>query len=395
MVTFLLNLNKGSNQQELDNYFSLISPEFERQQVITKSALTQSRKQLKHSAFIHLNKQITALYYQSSSSIKTWRGHRLCAIDGSQIRLPREPEIIEDFAVNKGNGNQKDCPLGLASVYYDVLNNICLDSSLNHTNTSEKSCLIEHLKVAQKNDLSLLDRGYNAFWVYSLYREHNQAFCMRARVGADILAKEFVQSGKAEAIVTYYPNQKSIETCRERGIAETPIRLRLIRVNLKKEVEVLITNLEDEVHYPAKVFKRLYHLRWGVEEYFKRIKQWAEIANFSGKSALSVKQDFYAKTVSVNLTLMLCNVSQTQVNKHSKEREHRYQVNYAQALSKVKNTLVELLRMKSSLEATELIEKLIDYIVKTTEAVRKGRSFERPKHRIKNKKHYYAYSRAL
>ena len=64
---------------------------------------------------------------------------------------------------------------------------------------------------------------------------------------------------------------------------------------------MLVTNLMDEEAFPAQVFKELYYLRWGVEECYKRLKQWVEIENFSGKSALSVKQDYYAKIPSLTL----------------------------------------------------------------------------------------------
>jgi len=52
-----------------------------------------------------------------------------------------------------------------------------------------------------------------------------------------------------------------------------PIKLRLVRVDLPNEVEVLITNLMDTGLYEASLFKSLYHLRWGVEENYKRLKQ--------------------------------------------------------------------------------------------------------------------------
>jgi len=45
----------------------------------------------------------------------------------------------------------------------------------------------------------------------------------------------------------------------------------------------------------------------GAEENYKRLKQWVEIGEFSGKSVLSVKQDFYAKVLSTNLTAMIAN----------------------------------------------------------------------------------------
>lgn len=250
--------------------------------------------------------------------------------------------------------------------------------------------------MAQPNDLSLLDRGYNAFWVYALYRAKKQSFCMRAQVGNNLLAKAFVKSGKSETIVTFTPNVKAVETCHEKGLSSEPIKLRLVRVDLKSEVEVLITNIMDEDRYPASEFKGLYHLRWGIEENFKRLKQWVEIENFSGKSALSVKQDFHAKIMATNLTFLVANASQEVLDKVVKKRKLHYQINYAQALSKMKNTIVKWLHLSCSPdELLEQINQSVKYIAQTSEAVRLGRSFKRPEFRIKNRKHYYAYSRAF
>lgn len=288
-----MNFTKGSYQQELDNFFTVTTPGITPIQVVTKSALTQARKHLSHTAFIDLNQQVINAYYADHPDLKTWKGFRLCAIDGSQFRLPNTPDIIDAFGVNPGRENQKDCALGLASVYYDVLNHISIDASINHTKTSEKECAAQHLQHAQPNDLSLLDRGYNAFWLYNLYHVKNQFFCMRAKVNSSLPFKKFAESGKAQSIITLEPSKRAIETCKEKGLPTTALTLRLVRVELKNgEIEVLITNLMDERIFPANEFKALYHLRWGIEENYKRLKQWVEIENFSGKSALSVKQDF-------------------------------------------------------------------------------------------------------
>jgi hypothetical protein len=47
------------------------------------------------------------------------------------------------------------------------------------------------------------------------------------------------------------------------NLSDGLITLRLIRVDLPNETEVLITNLMDKKRYPAQEFKRLSHLRWG------------------------------------------------------------------------------------------------------------------------------------
>ena len=349
---------------------------------------------MSHTAFIDLNQQVINAYYADHADLKTWKGFRLCAIDGSQFRLPNEPDIIETFGVNPGRESQKDCSLALASVYYDVLNHISIDSSINPTKTSEKECAASHLQHALPNDLSLLDRGYNAFWLYNLYHVKKQFFCMRAKINLGLQFKQFAESGNAQAIITLEPNKRSIETCQEKGLPITALTLRLVRVELDEgEVEVLITNLIDEHIFPAREFKALYHLRWGIEENYKRLKQWVEIENFSGKSALSVRQDFYAKVLTTNLVSMAANAAQILVDKATAHRKHAYQVNFAQAVSKMKNTVVELL-LTSSHYLQEKLKILIDYIACTIEPIRKGRSYKRSKSKMKNKLHFSAYKRA-
>jgi hypothetical protein len=216
---------------------------------------------------------------------------------------------------------------------------------------------------------------------------------MRAKSNQDLLIKDFVKSGKKEAIVTFKANQPSIKTCEEKGLSTQPITLRLVRVDLPNEVEVLITNLMDEQTYDCSVFKSLYHLRWGIEENYKRLKQWVEIENFSGKSALSVKQDFYAKIVASNLTTLMGIQAQEIVDERTPKLKQRYQINYAQALSKMKHRIVLLIHKAE--DATVLIKQTVEYLSKTIEAVRKGRSYPRILKNIKNDIHFSSYKSSL
>jgi hypothetical protein len=387
-------LRKHSNQVELDQFFKTINDKNEASQHITKSAFFQARKQLSYRAFIELNRQLIDGVYESINHYKTWKGFRLCAIDGTSIRLPNEPDITNYFGVQKGKVNQADCPMGMASVFYDVLNHLVIDSSINPKGTSENTCAEEHLEYAGENDLIIYDRGYNAFWLYALHIKHNHAFCMRAKANKDLVVKAFIESHKKEAVVTFEPNKYSINTCKQKGLPASPIKLRLIRVELDNEVEVLITNLMDSDQYPVGLFKSLYHLRWGVEENYKRLKQWVEIENFSGKSTLSVQQDFHAKIVAANLTALMAMAAQKITARETRQLKLKYQINFAQALSKMKHRIVRLV-LNAHDDIKLLIERTIRYVSKTIEAVREGRSTPRRLKNIKNDIHFPAYKSAL
>lgn len=73
------------------------------------------------------------------------------------------------------------------------------------------------------------------------------------------------------------------------------VKVRFVRVRLETgEYEVLVTNLLNTQDFPTEEFKTLYHLRWGVEGFYRILKSRLNLENFSGKTAESVYQDFYA-----------------------------------------------------------------------------------------------------
>jgi len=108
-----------------------------------------------------------------------------------------------------------------------------------------------------------------------------------------------------------------------------------------------------------------------------------------------VKQDFYAKIVSTNLTFMLLNIAQKQVDQTKGKKKYHYQINCPQALSKMKNTIIKLLQLEQQGgKLRDLIERVIRYMAQTTEAIREGRSSKRPDFEIKNRKFYFSYKKS-
>jgi len=90
--------------------------------------------------------------------------------------------------------------MGMASVFYDVLNHIVIDSSVNPNNTSERQCAAEHCRYADKNDLIIYDRGYTAFWLYALHIKHNHSFCVRKKTNLNLMVKAFIKILSLKAV---------------------------------------------------------------------------------------------------------------------------------------------------------------------------------------------------
>lgn len=399
MIRFLLNHRKGSLQTELDCFFGDLLGTDTPQRHVTKSACSQARKHLSYTAFPALNHAfVETLYASGSRALKTWKGFRLCAIDGSQLRLPKEPAVQEYFGCHSGSAQQAKQAMGLCSVYYDVLNDIALDACLEPTTASERDCLAYHLEVAAPRDLLLIDRGYNAFWVMSTLCERQQAFCLRARTGRDLIAKQFAESGAQEATVSYTPNRSSRAYCEQFGLSTEPVTLRLIRVDLPNEVEVLITNLDNSKRYPARLFKRLYHLRWGVETYFRRAKYQQEVEAISGKSVGVVLQDFHATVLAGNLTAALALAGRKYLHEQKGDtgmnEKGDYLINFAQAFAKMKQYGFALWSMPGK-ALNRYLENLAQLLALSHERIRPDRSEPRHLTKFNKRLHHMAYKCTL
>ena len=63
MIFFLMNLVKGSLQDELDCFFKAVHAKEVSTRTVTKSAFTKARKKLHHQAFIELGRNIISFFY--------------------------------------------------------------------------------------------------------------------------------------------------------------------------------------------------------------------------------------------------------------------------------------------------------------------------------------------
>jgi hypothetical protein len=321
MIFFLINLLKGSIQDELDHFFKVIKGLDICQHVVTKSAFTQARKNLNPSAFVELNYHFNRTFYNTFPA-NTWMGFNLMATDGSTFQLPKIEEIMDHFGVwHTAAGT--DCPMARTTQLYDVLNKITVSAVIAPKSNGERDLATEVFLNLRSLDIVLLDRGYPAFWLFKLILTAGGHFCARISDKSWKEVKKFRQSGKWDQHLTFNATWTSKKKCRELGLDLEPLKLRLVRVALKTgETEILITALMDQDSYPTECFDDLYHHRWPVEEDYKLMKHRIEMENFTGKSVLSVYQDFHAKVFAKNLAGVLAHPTQEVIDRDTADRKY-------------------------------------------------------------------------
>lgn len=374
-------------QTELDNYFKILLNDDVSQGKVSKSALTKARRKFSETAFIEASDFVVQRYYESTPNIERWHGHRLLAGDGSLYYLPPTPDIANTF------GRVPNPQIGFycqaqTNYIYDVLNEFVITAQIGQYKQSEQKQLQLMLKHLKRDDLLLLDMGYPAMWLMCYLIANGIDFCIRVCPEHSWKAvKQLLDSGKDEITVEMKPSADAKKVLKELGVEPKPFKVRVIRVELDNgTIEVLFTSVFDVA---ATEFKELYHGRWFIEEKIKQLKHRTEIENFSGKTALSVKQDFFAKIFTVNLTCLIASKVKPQIQNDTEHCKHQYQLNWTQILAKMRNCSFLLFITD---RANSIIEKLQVAFRKCKEIVRPNRIVARKSGSQKSKKrHSYAY----
>jgi len=382
-------MNNQSYQSELDRYFKVVNHLEVSERFLYKGNLTKARAKLNFGAFIELNDHINHYFYENFQ-FRSWHGFNLFAIDGTTLRVPDEKEISKHFGVWNSTKGKKPCPKARASQMFDVLNKNTVDAIISPKSEGENELAAFHFLKLMPGDLILLDRGYPAHWLFKLALTMNAQFCARISYKKWKVVKKFYTSGKKEQIVKIESSSVSKRKCFQMGLDKKPIRVRLLRIELDTgETEILVTSLTDMDMYPHELFAELYHLRWPVEEDYKTLKYRLEVENFSGKSVHSVYQDFHAKVISKNLTAVIATTTREEIIEKSRALKYDHQINFAQALSNMKDTIVLLFNRPMEMIGV-LISKIRKIFIQTTEAVRPNRKFPR-RHRVKQKRFFLEY----
>jgi len=373
----MLNFLTKSLSAEIDSFISFIRQTIREKQLscFSKSAFVQCRKKIKPDVFKYLSDNLIEEFYtDNDESIKLWNGFRLLAVDGSRLTLPDTQELEELYGRTK---NQSDTGVVQArvSVLYDVLNKFAIDVCLSALSSGEGVLALNHLAFSKAGDLIIYDRGYPSFDLIYEHFERGIDFLIRVKSDFSNVVNQFYQSGLDTDIVKMYPG-KNTKLSDKSYCKDSFKQVRLVRVELStQEVEILITSLPDEKKYPTSLFKELYFLRWGIETFYDEIKNKIKVENFSGYSAHSILQDFYAALFVSNVQSLIVGEMNDELAKESKGNKYQYKVNSNLSYGFLKNRIITL--FFSDKEMSVIISELKELFKKHTIPIRPNRKYER------------------
>jgi len=128
-------------------------------------------------------------------------------------------------------------------------------------------------------------------------------------------------------------------------------------------------------------------LRWGIECIYGVIKERLKIDNFTGKTVISVKQDFYATIFLIGLESILTQQAEMQLFDKSRQNQHRQIVNNMVSFNAIKNFLIELFYHCSPIQ--KVMATLTDWFIKDPTYLKREREVLRKKSSARVSLNYY------
>jgi hypothetical protein len=398
VMLLLLQKTTKSVQRHLHCFFHQLWPH-PNQPTVTGGGWTQARAKLSHTAFIELNQQVLLPGFyapQQAPHRRTWRGHRLVGCDGSLLRLPSHPQVLEMFgevavANHLGDTGTHYAPARL-SVLYDLLNHIGLDARLAPVATSEVDLAAAQLESVEKNDVVIWDRGFTGFVLMALVLARGAHFVGRCSKSSFAPAQELFRINRAgrSKVVKLVAASDQRPQLKKLGLP-TQLIVRFVSVRLPTgELEVLVTSLLDQTIYPTQEFLGLYHRRWNHETYHQMLKGRLDLENWSGQTVEAVRQDVQAAVFVSNVESLFSQEAQEELSAQDATRQYPAQVNRAVSYHALKERMLDLLWSKRPIQ--KVLEEIQRWMKSNPVSVRPDRS---PPRRPQSFHRSYHYQRNL
>lgn len=370
LITFILNLTKKSLQLELDAFLKNVKGT---EDTITKQAFSEARQKISPRAFQILFEENVKLFY-TATDLKTYKGYRLLAIDGSTLELQNTEELRATFGYAENNSALKVARARISGLY-DLENEFMIDAIIGRYDLDEREFALEHIKKLQtyglQKDLILFDRGYPSKNMIAVLAEAGIDYLMR--VSTSFLKEVNGVKGRDEIVEFRYKGQN--------------YKLRVIKIMLGTgEEEILITSILDQ-SFSYSDFKVLYFKRWGIETKYHEFKTKLQLENFTGEKAIAVQQDFYASMYLSNMvTLAKINTDEKiQARNKGKDLKYEYQTNTNILIGKLKDRLVIMMLEPNERKRIKLFKEIAKEIARNTVPIRPERQNERIKKKTRDR----------
>jgi hypothetical protein len=188
-----------------------------------------------------------------------WHGLRLLAADKTNLTLPESLSLYKRFGAHKGSRGLGPVCVELCCLF-DLISRAPLRFVYDKTSTSEHKLIPKLISLLKKGDLLLLDSGFYCCATLSRIMGRLAHFIIPLK--ENLRPKVLRILGQSDYLCQIQdPNSKKTIDVRVVFVHRNGFRRRR-----------LVTSLLDHIEFPASGLALLYHLRWGIETFYRDFK---------------------------------------------------------------------------------------------------------------------------
>ena len=226
----------------------------------------------------------------------------------------------------------------------------------------------------------IFDRGYPSYEIFASIKakyKANYLIRLKSNTYKKYTDQLFDKNDNIDDIIITLepPTKEARKLCKDENLPNK-IQVRFVKVILDDgEVEVLATSVLDKELLKTSDFKDLYFQRWKIETCYEIIKNRLSLENFTGTTAISIKQDFYA-TIFISNIEALVTFDINEELKSNKKVKYKQKVNKSVSFNTIKNYAFELFFLDG--DVNQILEKIYKLLKINKIAIRPNRHFKRP-----------------
>lgn len=368
----------GSTISELWDYCKKLNIPLPQVKPVVPAAFCNARKKLDEGVFKTLNTEIIKEYGAQQENV-LWKTHRIFAVDGSKINLPKQ---LQHFSYQKPSDNAH-YPQGLLSCLYQLKSKIPFDFELS-PHLDERKLALNHLDMLQENDIVVYDRGYFSYAMLHAHHKKGIHAVFRLAKSSIKLIDEFMSSTDTERLITIDPNAQSRKDISKKNpnIDVIPLQLRLIKYTINDIIYIIGTTLLDNEQYKVDEFPDIYHSRWGIEELYKISKTLIDVEDFHAQTVRGVKQELFAHFVIITLCRIFSNqIDDVLLLRTNTDKSEKVKANFKNCLITIARSIEELF-LQQITHIKNTITRITSSIMTCVQKERPNRSYVRQSHKV-------------
>lgn len=386
-VWYLIFQKGRTASMELDEYLKQKNNSYKIS--ISKQAFSKQRLNMKPTIFIDLYKDyLNDFYANSKDEVKTYKGYHVLAVDGSIFEIPNTKELRELFKTQKNSSGHRESARARVSGIYDIENEFIIDATITDCEQGEKNLAKKNVTEAGKiidltKSIIIFDRGYPGIDLIWFLEKIGAKYIFRLQ-STNMYEKE-----KRHMITN--DEWLKLDVCgdRLRKIEDEAIKKELkeiknISVRFTKvildtgEIEYLLSNISETI-ISENEMKSVYFKRWQIEIGYDILKNKLHIENFTGKTKITIEQDFYAQIYVFNLLQDIKHDANEKIQKKHEDKnlKYEYKPNVNLLAGWLKNILIAMIFVKGKKKKSELYNIILEKAEKNLVAINPNRSYTR------------------